>query len=133
MVDLNRVAQRTFCLAHAKVVDFDRGLRLNDRFCIDSDTSKVFASRNGNSHEVVGVRDRTDITLGPHRRAVRGHGDRSLARTKVSEKLGGTGSARVKYQLTQAELFVPGLSFARAAFALRQVRKQYDALGYLSV
>src|SRR6267143_5085302 len=104
MVDFNRVAQRTFCLAHAKLVDFDRGLRWNDRFCINSDTSKVFASRNRNSHEVVSVRDRTDITLGPHRRAVRGHAYRSLARTKAGEKLGGTCSARVKYQLTQAEL-----------------------------
>src|SRR6266513_2268301 len=100
MVDSNRVAQRTFCLAHAKVVDFDPGLRLNDRFSINSDTSKVFASRNRASHEVVSVRDRTDITLGPHRRAVRGHGHRSLARPKVSEKLSGTCPSRVEYHLT---------------------------------
>src|SRR2546422_1670482 len=119
MVDSNRVAQRTLRPAHAKIIDFDRGLRLNDRFCINSDASKVFASRNGNSDEVVGVRDRTDITLGPHRRAVRGHGDRSLAGAKVSEKLGGTCPARVKDQLTQAEPFVPGLCLARATFALR--------------
>jgi len=85
-------------LVHVKVIDFDRGLRWNDRFCVNSDASKVFATRDGNSQEVVSVRDRTDITLRPHRRAVRGHGYRSLARTKVGEKLGGTCPAHVEYR-----------------------------------
>jgi len=131
VVDFNRAAQRTLSLVHVKVIDFDRGLRLNDRFCVDSDASKVFASRDGNSQEVVSVSDRADITLGPHRRAVRGHGYPSLARTKVGEKLGGTCPAHVEYRPTQAEPFVPGRSPARARFALEAARKQYHPLGYL--
>src|SRR5207249_10782537 len=67
--------------------DLDRRLRLNDRFCVNSDASKVCAPRDGNPQEVVGVRDRADITLGPHRRAVRGHGYRSLARDRKSTRL----------------------------------------------
>src|SRR2546425_4322304 len=133
VVDFNRVTQRTFSLAHAKVVDFYRGPRLNDRFCVNSDASKVCASRDGNPQEVVGVRDRADIALGPHRRAVRGHGYRSLARTKLGEKLGGTCPAHVEYRLAQAEPLVPSRSLARSAFALGAARKQYDALGYLRV
>src|SRR5712664_4685912 len=62
VADFNGVTQRTLSLVHVKVIDFDRGLRLNDRFCVNSDASIVFASRDGNSQEVVGVSDRADIT-----------------------------------------------------------------------
>ena len=130
VVDFNRVTQRTFSLAHAKLVDFGRGLRLNDRFRVNTDASKVFAPRDGNPQEVVSVRDRADITMGPHRRAVRGHAYRSLARTKLGEKLGGTCPAHVEYRLAQAEALVPSRSPPRAAFAARQ---QYNALGYLRI
>ena len=133
VVDFNRVTQRTFSLAHAKLVDFGRGLRLNDRFCVNSDASKIFAPRDGNPQEVVSVRDRADITLGPHRRAVRGHGYRSLARTKLGEKLGGTCPAHVEYRLAQAEPLVSSRSLTRGAFALGAAWKQYNALGDLRV
>src|SRR3989442_13849511 len=40
VVDFNRVTQRTFSLAHAKLVDFGRGLRLNVRFRVHPDAWK---------------------------------------------------------------------------------------------